>query len=48
MRTRILFYFVILLLSVGLAGVAGSQSLTPKEQLGKLIFNDMNLSLTEV
>jgi len=44
MGKKILLYTVILFLSVGLVGVAVSQGLTPKEELGKNIFFDENLS----
>lgn len=45
MSKRVLLYVGIMLLSVGLVGVATSQTLTPKELLGKKIFFDENLSL---
>lgn len=44
MSKRILLYTLIALLSVGL-GITASQALTDKEQLGKLIFFDQNLSV---
>jgi len=44
MGKKIMLYTAIVFLSVGLVGVAVSQGLTPKEQLGKNIFFDENLS----
>ncbi len=45
MNKKFLLYTVILFLSVVLVGVATSQALTPKEDLGKAIFFDENLSI---
>jgi cytochrome c peroxidase len=44
MNKKLLFYIMILFLSVGLVGVAISQELTSKELLGKKIFFDTSLS----
>jgi len=47
MSKKLLLYIVSLLLSAGFAGVAASQTLTPKEKLGKVIFFDENLSVNK-
>jgi cytochrome c peroxidase len=44
MATRVLFYTLILFLSVGVV-ITTSQTLSPKEELGKAIFFDQNLSI---
>lgn len=45
MKGKILLYSTMLLLFVGLIAISTSQALTPKEELGKKIFFDENLSI---